>query len=86
MSAPVPLMRCAGGCGRGVPDAQIAGWTFLEISGRYRCAECDKVLAWASSERGPATTDQVDEVLPPTSRGALKELKAPPELREHVKP
>lgn len=84
---PVPTIACIGGCGRVVAPEAIAtaGWTLLPITGRFRCAECGLVLALASST--PGTDEYAGHVtLSPHSRGALKELREMPPLREGVKP
>lgn len=89
MTAPiaptVEMIGCCGGCGRKVPDPAAAGWTALEITGRYRCNECGIVLALASTTPGAPPRDEGDP-LPPHSRGALKEMPVRPPLREGVRP
>lgn len=83
----VTMIGCAGGCGKAVLPDMLAtsGWTLLQITGRYRCGECDRNLAFASIATGAPAGDQAD-TLPPDSRGALKELPQRPALREGVKP
>lgn len=79
---------CAGGCKRSVPDpdaALRAGWSFLEITGRYRCGECGRRLQWASMVEGAASRNEPDK-LPPDSIGALKELPKREPLKEKVRP
>jgi hypothetical protein len=81
------VIGCAGGCGKTVhpDDVAASGWTLLQITGRYRCGECDRNLAFASTATGAPPRDAAD-ILPPHSRGALKELPQRPPLREGVKP
>lgn len=77
------MIGCAGGCGRKTPadDIEQSGWSRLDITGRYRCGECNRVLLHASTTEGAPPRDEVD-TLPPASRGALKELRPMPPLKE----
>ena len=81
------MVGCAGGCGRETPAESVnkSGWTRLEITERWRCIECDRVLLHASTAEGASQREETDR-LPPTSRGALKELREMPPLKEIVKP
>lgn len=77
-----PTIGCAGGCGRKTLAAGIeqSGWSCLEITGRYRCGECSRVLLHASTAPGAPPREEVDR-LAPTDRGALKELRPTPPLK-----
>lgn len=79
---------CAGGCKRSLLDTKAAedtGWSFLQITGRYRCGECDRRLQWASMVEGAASRNEPDK-LPPGSIGALKEMPKREPLKEKVRP
>lgn len=78
---------CAGGCGKSVraEDVDTCGWTFLQITGRRRCGDCDRALARVANTSGGPSRDEPD-TLPPTSIGALKKLPEPLPLHEKVKP
>lgn len=78
---------CAGGCGKKVDADQVErlGWSFLHITGRYRCGACEFVLRRASTIEGAPTRLDVD-TLPPNSLGALKKLPERQPLHEKVKP
>jgi hypothetical protein len=78
---------CAGGCKKSLPDtkaAEDAGWSFLHITGRYRCGECERRLRWASTVEGSAPRNEPDK-LPPDSIGALKALPKREPLKEKVR-
>lgn len=45
------------------------GWSFLQITGGWRCGRCDGELQAASRMVG--TDDQTTDTLPADSRGAL---------------
>lgn len=78
---------CAGGCGKWVAaeDVEHSGWSYLHITGRYRCGSCERELNAASSSQG-GPHDPGSDNLPPDSIGALKQLPEAPPLREGVKP
>lgn len=84
---PDPIF-CAGGCKRNVEDtkaAEEAGWSFLHITGRYRCGICERELRQASTAEGAPPRDEVD-TLPPNSIGALKQMPERQPMHEKVKP
>lgn len=74
---------CSGGCKRQTDDP--SSWVRLELTGRYRCHDCDRELVVMSKASGTESSYQPDP-LPPESRGALKELRQPPPLKESVRP
>lgn len=39
-----PVISCAGGCGAGVVEPAASGWEYLEVSQRWRCGPCTRVL------------------------------------------
>jgi len=87
MSAPVPMVGCAGSCGREIQSAAVekSGWSYLHITGRWRCGACERDLARAAHADGaPARVDA--DTLPPHSIGALKKLPESQPLHEKVKP
>ncbi len=66
------MISCQDRCGASVADemaAQQAAWTYLSITGRYRCTDCRRALAAAATMRG--TDDETPDTLPRDSRGAL---------------
>lgn len=88
MTAPEPvLIGCTGGCGRKTPadDIERSGWSFLHITGRYRCGGCERDLERAAHAAGAPSRNDVDP-LPSDSLGALKKLPERQLLHERVKP
>lgn len=85
----VPMIGCSGGCGLAVlaEDIEKSGWSYLQITGRYRCGTCERLLYAASTQPGtwPREGDSTDP-LPPNSIGALKKLPEAPPLHEKVRP
>lgn len=83
----VPMIGCAGGCGKKVEARTVdtSGWSFLEITGRWRCGECERNLAFAASTTGAPHQPGAD-TLSPHSIGALKKLPERQPLHEKVKP
>lgn len=70
-------LRCGDKCGREVVDqaaAEMAGWSFLPITARWRCGPCGAALYAASSMVGMG--DGITDKLPPGSRGALPKSTA----------
>lgn len=64
---------CRDSCGARVPDetaAMQAGWSYLHVTGGWRCGPCAAALRVAAGIPGPAGAPMVDP-LPPNSRGAL---------------
>ena len=76
---------CAGGCGKSITTEELktAGWSYMDLTGKYRCADCDRALAAAISA---AQSSDASDPLPPDSIGALKKLPEPLPLHEKVKP
>lgn len=83
----IEVIGCAGGCGKTWPvdDLDKCPWQALEITNKHRCWDCGRALEAASKLIGTESKYEPDP-LPPESRGALKELRHPPPLREEVKP
>jgi len=79
-------ISCSGGCKalHLADEIDKSGWTFLEISGRYRCGACERELHAASFIPGTEPGEFVD-ALPADSRGALPKETAssisPPSLK-----
>lgn len=70
-------VRCTDECGAAVPDEEAAlhaGWSRLQITGRWRCGECAGALIAARNLTGAAGETQ--DKLPKDSRGALKKETA----------
>ena len=82
-----PMVGCAGGCGKKIAaaDVELSGWSFLHITGRHRCGECERNLAFAAHASGTPARFEPD-TLPPHSIGALKKLPEAQPLHEKVKP
>lgn len=80
-------IRCTGACGREVAakDMERSGWSYLQITGKWRCGPCGRELMQVSTQGGGHEQD-ADQPLPPDSIGALKKLPERPPLRESVKP
>lgn len=79
---------CSSGCKKTVADAKAAeqaGWSFLHITGRYRCGQCDGELWRASTQPGTWPTNEAADELPPHSIGALKKLPEREPLKEKVR-
>ena len=66
-------VSCYGGCGTKVQDPSKVGWTYLQITGKWRCYPCEKSLLDSGNVTGN-NFDRGDE-LPKESIGALKEIK-----------
>lgn len=80
---PMTEVFCAGGCKTSVPSPEKAGWSFLQITGRWRCGACEGALWRASTQPGvQPTTDEGLDPLPRTDRGALKKIPERPPLHE----
>lgn len=53
----MPTIGCATGCGNKVPDDPInapiegTGWTYLPITNRWRCLECERSLRKINEEK-----------------------------------
>lgn len=81
----VQVYVCAGRCGKEVlanPDGTCS-WNRLEILGKYRCWDCERLLSRMSSIEGAPAKNDIDK-LPKDSIGSLKQL---PERRKlHEKP
>lgn len=78
-------VTCVAGCKTSQPDgeaAERAGWTFLHITGRWRCGPCGFALRIASTTAAPYRDEP--DTLPRDSIGALKPM--PPRLPLHEKP
>lgn len=77
---------CAGGCGKKADpeDIERLGWSFLHITGRWRCGECERDLARAAHAEGGPPRIEAD-TLPPHSIGALKKMPERQPLHEKVK-
>lgn len=82
--APDPV-SCAAGCKRTADNPEQAGWTCLQITGRWRCGQCEREL-WAARNTPGAPPRNEPDTLPPDSLGALKKLPEPLPLHEKVKP
>jgi len=78
------MIPCAGGCKRTTEEPEKAGWSYLFITGRYRCGQCEADLRKAGEINGSGSAQP--DLLPPSSIGALKKLPEPIELHEKVKP
>ncbi len=83
-------VTCGGGCksffeaddpNKLVKMAEEAGWSSLEITGRYRCGACGRELARIATLEGAPARNDVDK-LPKDSIGALKKLPERPQLHE----
>jgi hypothetical protein len=81
------MIGCAGGCGLAIfsDDLKSSGWSYLQITKRWRCGACERELVRMSTTEGAPPRLDVDK-LDPTSMGALKTLPERPPLREVVKP
>lgn len=65
-------ITCRGQCGATAAtddEAMHRGWSFLQITGGWRCGRCEGELLAAGRLVG--TDDQTADELPPDSRGAL---------------
>lgn len=73
------VIPCRDGCGATVIDdlvdgmhaAEHAGWSWLAVTGSWRCGACEGALWRARGVEGTAAQPFVDP-LPADSRGALK--------------
>lgn len=70
----MPKFTCRDECGVEVttPDTDLnppAGWRFLEVTKRFRCARCCAALDAMQHVEGKGAP--TPDLLPPTSRGAL---------------
>ena len=75
---------CAAGCKSSVADlsaAESAGWSCLQITSRWRCGTCERVLRTVQSV---ALNSTRPDLLPPHSIGALKKLPEAVPLHEKV--
>ena len=73
----VEELRCTDQCGRSVQDEEAAlqaGWSRLQITGRWRCGPCAAGLIAARNMTG--TAGETQDSLPKDSRGALKKETA----------
>jgi hypothetical protein len=84
-----PTLGCNDECGNVVSDedaALQAGWSRLQITGRWRCGRCAAALIAARNMNGAAGETQ--DTLPKDSRGALRKETAssiaPPTLRSGI--
>ena len=71
------MISCNAGCRSEVENAKAAedaGWSFLPISGGYRCGGCERELAAANHILG--TNAVTIDTLDPKSRGALPKATA----------
>lgn len=81
------MIKCTDECGREIAspeDASQAGWTWLEITGRYRCPTCHRELVAIMNYVAAASVDFVD-MLPKESLGALVDISKTPVLPPVVK-
>lgn len=87
MTATIETIGCAGSCGKKWPvdDLDKCPWEILAITNRRRCWDCGRTLDEAARFVG-TEGGYAPDPLPPTARGALKELRHPAPLREEVKP
>jgi hypothetical protein len=73
------MITCADGCKRTVAhegEAEDAVWSFLAISGRWRCPDCARALRVAAGIQGEQAAETFVDPLPADSRGALPKATA----------
>lgn len=81
-------LNCTDACGQSADDEEAAtqaGWSYLSITGRWRCPECTASLRLAAGIHGTHEQGFVD-ALPPNSIGALRKATAESILPVAVKP
>lgn len=79
----VQVFICAGKCGKDTPVDENGGcsWKRLEVLGRYRCWDCERLLTRMSSIEGSPPRLEHD-TLKSNDIGALKKLPEPRKLHE----
>jgi hypothetical protein len=81
------VIGCRDQCGRKQPHedaAMQAGWSYLHITGGWRCGACDSTLRGAARIVG--RQERGSDPLPPDSLGALKHKTASSITPPVVKP